>query len=69
VAELADYVNISKHVELIDASDGTQLWGAQFKEPFADVLAQPEELPLRISDQLRPILVRRRSRKGSKRAA
>lgn len=57
------------HAELIDASDGTQLWGAQFKEPFADVLARPEELALKISDKLRRILVRWRRRKGCRRAA
>ncbi len=60
------------HVELIDASDGTQLWGAQFKEHYADVLARPEKLATRISDQIRPILartMRRRKRKGSKRVA
>ena len=44
------------HVELIDVDDGTQLWGAQFKEPYSDVLDRPERLADRICDQLRPIL-------------
>lgn len=60
------------HVELVDVGDGTQLWGAQFKQPYTDVLARPEKLATRISDQIRPILartMRRRKRKGSKRVA
>lgn len=60
------------HVELIDPHDGTQLWGAQFKERYADVLAGPEKLASQICDQLCPILVRKRGRsrgKRSKRAA
>jgi len=45
------------HVELIDVDDGTQLWGAQFKELYSDVLDRPEKLADGICDQLRPILV------------
>lgn len=44
------------HVELIDVGDGTQLWGAQFKKSYADVLADPEKLADRICRQLQPIL-------------
>ena len=54
------------HVELIDADDGTQLWGAQFKERYVDVLADPAELAAKICSRLRPILVRQR-RAGRKR--
>lgn len=46
------------HVELIDAYDGTQRWGAQFKESCTDVFASPEKLADRICDQLLPILTR-----------
>lgn len=46
------------HVELIDAEDGIQLWGAQFNEPYAAVVAGHEKLADRICDQLRPILAR-----------
>ncbi|HEV2730228.1 MAG TPA: winged helix-turn-helix domain-containing protein [Terriglobales bacterium] len=46
------------HVELIDVSNGSQLWGEQFKEHYSDVLTEPETLADRISDRLRPILAR-----------
>jgi len=60
------------HVELVDVDDGTQFWGAQFKEPYSDVLDCPEKLADGICDQLRPILVLNVSRTRedpSKRAA
>jgi len=44
------------HVELIDVSDGSQLWGEQFKEHYSDVLEDPEALADTICDRLRPIL-------------
>jgi len=44
------------HTELIDVDDGTQLWGAQFKESYSVVLDHPEKLADEICDQLRPIL-------------
>src|SRR6266849_1596080 len=44
------------HVELIDVGSGTQLWGAQFKEPYSDVLAQLEKLADAICHQLRLVL-------------
>jgi TolB-like protein len=43
------------HLELIDVSDGTHLWGAHFKGLFVDLLANPEKLADSICDQLRPI--------------
>src|SRR5207302_3005800 len=46
------------HVELIDVSNGSQLWGEQFKEHYSDVLEEPETLADKICDRLRPILVR-----------
>jgi TolB-like protein len=46
------------HVELIDVSTGSQLWGEQFKEHYSDVLKDPETLADKICDRLRPILAR-----------
>jgi len=60
------------HVELIDVDDGTQLWGAQFKAPYSDVLALPEKLADVICSQLRLIIARylsRRRARKTKRAA
>ncbi len=44
------------HVELIDVSNGSQLWGEQFKEHYSDVLEDPETLADKVCDRLRPIL-------------
>ncbi len=44
------------HVELIDVRSGTQLWGAQFRGGFVDLLTSPEKLADSICGQLRPIL-------------
>ena len=55
------------HVELIDVSDGSQLWGEQFKEHYSDVLGEPESLANKICDQLRPILVSNVSSEGKER--
>src|SRR6266700_5577931 len=44
------------HVELIDVGSGSQLWGAQFKEPYSDVLAHTEKLADEICHQLRLVL-------------
>lgn len=55
------------HVELIDAYDGTQLWGDRFKETYADVFADPEKLADRICDHLLPILGRHVSGRGEQR--
>ena len=46
------------HVELIDVSNGSQLWGEQFKEHYSNVLEEPETLADKICDRLRPILAR-----------
>jgi TolB-like protein/DNA-binding winged helix-turn-helix (wHTH) protein len=60
------------HVELIDVGNGTQLWGAQFKEPYSDVLVHPEKLADKICHQLRLVLAPNmspRRREPSERAA
>ena len=53
------------HVELIDVDDGTQLWGAQFKELCSDALAHPEKLADGICDLLRPVLAPDMSTRGN----
>jgi len=55
------------HVELIDVSDGSQLWGEQFREHYSDVLGEPESLANKICDRLRPILVSNVSSEGKER--
>jgi TolB-like protein len=55
------------HVELINAYDGTQLWGDRFRETYSDVFADPEKLAERICNQLLPILGRHVSRRGEQR--
>ncbi len=60
------------HVELIDVSNGSQLWGEQFKEHYSDVLEDPETLADKICDRLRPILAptaNSRRKERSRRAA
>jgi DNA-binding winged helix-turn-helix (wHTH) protein len=60
------------HMELIEVDNGTQLWGAQFKAPYSDVLAFPEQLADVICSQLRLIIARylsRRPARKTKRAA
>src|SRR5205809_7493590 len=49
------------HVELIDVSNGSQLWGEQFKEHYSDVLEEPETLAGKFCDRLRLILVRNKN--------
>ena len=44
--------------ELVDASDGSHLWGGQFQRDAADVLALQEDLAQEVADQLRLRLTR-----------
>jgi DNA-binding winged helix-turn-helix (wHTH) protein len=44
------------HVELINIRDGTQRWGAQFKQSYADTQSDPGKLADRVYQELRPIL-------------
>jgi hypothetical protein len=55
-------------LELIDCDEGTQLWGAQFKEAYGDVLARPEDLADKISHQLLRVLSASRGLVDSKRS-
>ena len=54
-------------MEPIDVSDGSRLWGEQFKEHYSDVLKEPETLADKICDRLRPILVSNVSSEGKER--
>jgi len=51
------------HMELLDVADGSQLWGAQFKESRPDVLDWSEKVADEVCAQLRPILLSNVSRK------
>jgi DNA-binding winged helix-turn-helix (wHTH) protein len=44
------------HVELIDVRDGTQRWGAQFKQSYADTQSDPGKLADLVYRELQPIL-------------
>jgi TolB-like protein len=46
------------HLELVDVSDGTQLWGAQVRCAAPEVLEHLEEIAKEISRQLSPIVAR-----------
>jgi TolB-like protein len=56
------------HVELIEVRDGSQRWGAEFKESHADAVADPERLSRRIYEQLLPALASALIRGRDKRA-
>jgi TolB-like protein len=43
-------------VELIDVSDGAQIWGERYERPVSDLLSMPQEIARAIADHLRPAL-------------
>jgi tetratricopeptide (TPR) repeat protein len=43
-------------VELVDVSDGTQIWGDRYDRPVDDLTATPQEIARAIADNLRPDL-------------
>jgi len=43
-------------VELVDVSDGTQIWGDRYNRPVDDLLATSQEIARAIADNLRPEL-------------
>lgn len=45
--------NIVIGVELMKVSDGTQLWGKQFNQPFSDIFEIQEKIAYEISEKLR----------------
>ena len=50
--------------ELVDVSNGTQLWGGQYNRPIADILAVQDEIASEIFDKLRVRLTGERTRSG-----
>jgi eukaryotic-like serine/threonine-protein kinase len=51
VIQLGDQLQIS--AELVDASDGTQVWGDQYNRKATDLLAMQSEISREIADRLR----------------
>src|SRR5262249_34878813 len=51
VGKLGDRLVIN--TELIDVSDGSQLWGAEYNNNLADILAVQDEISRKISEKLR----------------
>jgi len=53
--------------ELVDTTDGSHIWGGQYKRQFEDVLSIEEEISAEISGQLRPKLTGEEKKRASKR--
>ena len=53
--------------ELVDASDGSQIWGGQFQRTLDDALALEEEAAGQIAEQLRPRLTPSERKRVTKR--
>lgn len=53
------------HVELINVRDGTQRWGGQFRQPYAEAESNPGTLADRIYHDLRPVLCESSTRRGA----
>jgi eukaryotic-like serine/threonine-protein kinase len=49
--QLGDHIVVG--TELVDASDGSQLWGEQYRRNFSDIFALQEEISREISEKLR----------------
>jgi hypothetical protein len=45
--------NLTIRTELVNVSDGTELWGQQYNRKLADVFAVQEEIAREISEKLR----------------
>lgn len=45
--------NLMIGVELVNVDDGSQIWGTQFNQPFADILKIQEEITKTVSTKLR----------------
>lgn len=54
--------------ELVDATDGSLLWGEQYSRPLADILAVQEEISQEITDKLRLKLSGEEKKRLSKRS-
>jgi eukaryotic-like serine/threonine-protein kinase len=53
--------------ELVDATDGSRLWGKNFQQPIQDIFAVQEEIAREISDNLRLKLTAREKKRLAKR--
>jgi DNA-binding winged helix-turn-helix (wHTH) protein len=54
------------HAELIDVHDGTQLWGAQFKLPYANAQFDPGKVADVVYQELRPVLAQTMHKRAAK---
>jgi DNA-binding winged helix-turn-helix (wHTH) protein len=61
---IQEHENVYVHIELIDVSTGTQVWGSEFKDIFSEALAHPENLAKAIHSQLR-VKLERSDQRGS----
>ena len=55
--------------ELVDAADGSRLWGKSYQRPFQDIFAIQEEIAREISDNLRLKLTGREKKRLAKRSS
>ncbi|MCI0379939.1 MAG: serine/threonine-protein kinase, partial [Gemmataceae bacterium] len=60
--------NLVIAAELVDAADGAQLWGAQYKRKLADLIEVQEEIAQEIAGQLRLVLTGEEKQRLGKRA-
>jgi serine/threonine protein kinase len=65
VLQLGDRLVVK--AELVDAEDGSQLWGAQYNRQFTDIFAIEEEISREISEKLRLRLSGEQKRRLAKR--
>jgi TolB-like protein len=54
-------------IELVDAADGSQLWGEQYDRPLSDIFAVQGEIAHRVSEKLRLKLTSEERRRLAKR--
>ena len=55
--------------ELVDAADGSRLWGKSYQRPFQDIFTIQEEIAREISDNLRLKLTGREKKRLAKRSS
>ena len=60
--------NLIIGTELVDATDGSRLWGKNYQRPIQDVFAIQEEIAREISDNLRLKLTGREKKRLAKRS-
>jgi len=50
------------HSGLVEVGSGIQLWGAEFRQLYAEAVKCPELLGTMVADQLRPFIMHRSGR-------